>query len=169
VTALNQGRRRSRQLAPAAAVLAAGALGATAAPAPAAFPGDNGRIAYSTSTFDDSAFTQQSGIHTILPMAGRSKRLTPPGTDASDPAYSPDGRWIVYVVRPRIAQDTEIYRMRADGRKVRRLTRNGVDDSSPAWSRPTAAGSSSCATRRGGRRAARSCSPCAATAGACGG
>ena len=44
------------------------------------------------------------------------------------PAWSPDGRKIAF------GGDGEIYVMNADGRGLRRLTRNPASDGSPAWS-----------------------------------
>ena len=65
----------------------------------------------------------------------------------SDPAWSPDGKRIVFVGprQPRVSKP-EIYIMRADGTHIRRLTKNwNASDRSPA-SRPTASGSCSSPT-----------------------
>jgi Tol biopolymer transport system component len=62
---------------------------------------------------------------------------------SADPAWSPDGRKLVFVerverggapCRPVGRCDNEIYVLNADGTGLRRLTRNAVADGSPVWS-----------------------------------
>ncbi|HWC13680.1 MAG TPA: hypothetical protein VG929_03705 [Actinomycetota bacterium] len=52
-----------------------------------------------------------------------------------DPAWSPNGRWITFVVYPRNEENTdaEIYKIRPDGTGLRRLTNNLRDDLEPQW------------------------------------
>lgn len=58
------------------------------------------------------------------------------GTDPGTPVWSPDGKSIAFAMRPAGATDeneSEIYVMRADGTRVRRLTDAAGDDSHPHW------------------------------------
>lgn len=57
------------------------------------------------------------------------------GSDAVDPAFSPDGNWIVFInyLDPNVAGHGEIYIMRRDGSDVRRLTKNDRNDWLPSW------------------------------------
>jgi TolB protein len=48
------------------------------------------------------------------------------------PAWSPNGRHIVFERWPK-NKDAEIWRIKVDGTGLKRLTRNRVDDTSPAW------------------------------------
>ena len=78
-----------------------------AGPAGAAFPGKNGRIAYSSyeGTFPKGDFE----IYTINPDGSGKRRLTNNDTDEFDLSYSPDGKRIAYEcygTPPRI--DTDI-------------------------------------------------------------
>lgn len=60
-----------------------------------------------------------------------------PGTDPGTPRWSPDGRRIVFAMRPAGATDeneSEIYLMRPNGSGLRRLTNTPGDDSHPHWS-----------------------------------
>ena len=56
-------------------------------------------------------------------------------TGESDPAWSPDGSTIAYVVaREYFVEDEEIWTIAADGSDRRRLTENDIEDTAPAWS-----------------------------------
>jgi len=51
------------------------------------------------------------------------------------PSWSPDGRRIAFgVLKGASSSSFEIYVVRADGSKLRRLTRNRVTDNCPSWS-----------------------------------
>lgn len=52
-----------------------------------------------------------------------------------DPTWSPDGRHIAFGSDR--DGDNEIYRIRADGTDLRRLTENPANDCSPTWSEGT--------------------------------
>jgi TolB protein len=106
-----------------------------AAPAPAAFPGAPGPIAYSRATFDESGDSGGLLAH------GPRKRdapvaLTENPTDVS-PSYSPDGQLIVFAGNhdPGLApQGSHIYVMKRDGSGVRQLTSGSFYDSNPSFS-----------------------------------
>ena len=58
------------------------------------------------------------------------------GMDPATPRWSPDGRLIVFAMKPAGATDeneSEIYLMQRDGSHVRRLTNAPGDDSHPHW------------------------------------
>jgi TolB protein len=60
--------------------------------------------------------------------------LTQRGLEFSDgPVWSPDGMTLVYAATL-IETDFEIFAARADGSRLRQLTRNSVQDGMPAWS-----------------------------------
>jgi Tol biopolymer transport system component len=61
-----------------------------------------------------------------------SRQETLLARNADSPAWSPDGHWIVFVRRQSVA-NSEIYVMRADGSRQRRLTRNPGLDATPHW------------------------------------
>jgi TolB protein len=59
------------------------------------------------------------------------RRVTPKGSIATGPSWSPDGRWIAFST----SGEGEIWKVRASGGTPVRLThRHGVGDATPAWS-----------------------------------
>jgi len=99
-----------------------------AAPAPAAYPGANGKIAF-------ASFGVVRGIAVVNPDGSGFARLT----TANDhtPAWSPDGSRIAFV-RGAAGGDglstSEIYVMNADGSGARAVTNDPPANTDPSWS-----------------------------------
>ena len=71
------------------------------------------------------------GIWTIRPDGRGLRRISNRG---SDPAFSPDGRWLVLVAERNGNQ--ELYRIRANGRGMVQLTNTyGIAEGAPEWQR----------------------------------
>jgi len=94
--------------------------------AEAAFPGANGRI----------AFSANGGIWTVNPDGSDQVNLTPGPTGGGEPAWSSDGTEMAFVKRVDIpaSSNEELFKMHADGSGVVRLTNNEKWESGPAWS-----------------------------------
>ena len=77
--------------------------------------------------------TSDVDIWKSRPDGSEAVNLTP-DSDANDalPAYSPDGRWIVF--RSTRSGNSEIYLMNADGSNVRRLTETNATNTMPSFS-----------------------------------
>ncbi len=92
-----------------------------------AFSGFKSKSGYKTGVFTRSAAT-----------GGDLTRLTAnrvPGFVDGHPAWSPNGRWLAFVRE--VDADTfgyEIFKVRSNGRRVTRLTRNAGTDQQPSWS-----------------------------------
>src|SRR5438445_4695722 len=108
---------------PRIALIATVALLATAGSANAAFPGANGRIAYT------DGYTQ---VVTMAPDGSDARSLTSGSYDNS-PVWSPDGRRIAFSSSFGTGPFA-IYTMNADGSDRRRITFSRGDEFSPAWS-----------------------------------
>jgi dipeptidyl aminopeptidase/acylaminoacyl peptidase len=108
---------------------AAVALGAwlAVAPAQAAFPGKNGKIAF---------FRQQpQDLFAVDPDGGNLAQLTDTPGSAAFPAWSADGSKIAFTYGESLPVGSEIYVINADGSGMTRVTNNQfVFDGEPTWS-----------------------------------
>jgi len=119
-----QGRLR---LLASAVLTAAVVVAATPGPAQAAFPGTNGKIAFSSlSDWEDF------DVFVINSDGSGTVNLTGHWSDDVSPAFSPDGSRIAFTSDR--AGSSEIYVMDADGTDLARLTNNGARDFDPAFS-----------------------------------
>ena len=87
-----------------------------------AFPGKNGRIAYNVVASGVGVW-----ISTISPDGTRIRRVISTRAEVFSPAWSADGRRIVFVL------GSAIWRVNGDGNRLTRIIRV-VDPESPAWS-----------------------------------
>ena len=112
---------------------------ASAHGSPATFPGKNGRIAF----VSDNNPSRRLELYSVGAGGMHLRRLTHSSTRryiAQDPAFSPNGRWIVFaraVAHPahpsRVLDD--LWAMKADGSHLRRLTRTRyISEVMPSWS-----------------------------------
>jgi Tol biopolymer transport system component len=105
----------------AAAILAGGVPGAQAA-----FPGGNGKIAF---TSDQSGGLE---IYTMAANGGVLRRLTDNNTPDDSPSFSANGTRIVFIRTT--SGDRDVWRMSSDGKNQVRLTNNGAADDTPSFS-----------------------------------
>src|SRR5918999_957635 len=108
-------------------------LGKMMDPAQAAFPGKNGKIAYTHGDGPSSIYVVNAdgtGRTNVTPDADTKTNITP--------AWSPDGTKVAFSSNMNSSSSKlyrlEIYIMDADGTNVRRLTYNDTDDTGPSWS-----------------------------------
>jgi TolB protein len=95
-------------------------------PAQAAFPGQNGRIAFVT------ARDGNDEVYSMNADGTSPTRLTNDPAADTQPAWSPDGRRIAFVSFR--DGNGEIYVMNADGTGQTRITNTAAGESSPTWS-----------------------------------
>jgi dipeptidyl aminopeptidase/acylaminoacyl peptidase len=105
-----------------AGVLILGAL-VVASPAPAAFPGTNGRI----------AFQSTGGLGTMNAVGGDRRPLIGGSGVFAAPTWSADGRRLAFSSNT-AGGAFELYVTGAEGGAITRLTTNIYEDDAPAWS-----------------------------------
>src|SRR5688572_21058650 len=111
-------------------VALATALGALSpATSLAAFPGANGKLAFSSPR---SGFPTEGNIYTMGADGSAQTAITSFDGDELYPAWSPDGTRIAFQQDPGL--HPEIWSSKADGTDLVQLTSNSADDLHPAWS-----------------------------------
>jgi len=76
-------------------------------------------------------------LFTVKPNGRSLKKLTDLPGNSYQPAWSPDGKKIVFARHRRLSDEGDIYTMRADGTRLRRLTnRPKLDSHRPDWGPP---------------------------------
>jgi hypothetical protein len=116
-------------------VTSAAGLVATEEPASAAFPGQNGRMVFSSNMRVGEGVDNPEGdyeIFTVDPDGTDLNQLTRNATHDSGTAWSADGKRIAYSAYD--GNDYEIYTIPAGGGEPTQITDNTEDDSSPAFS-----------------------------------
>ena len=120
-------RRHSfARLAAAVACLALMISGWAASRAPAAFPGQNGKIAFDTLRDGNAA------VYVMNADGSAATNLTGTTNDDFEPAWSADGQRIAFTSFR--DGNNEIYVMNANGSGQTNLTNNASSDDTPAWS-----------------------------------
>ena len=105
-------------------------LGTDVAPTRAAFPGDNGMIAFRATRDGDA----EPEIYVMNPDGSSPARLTNNAVFDGHPAWSPDGTKIAFVSQRDGKDLDEIYVANADGSSPTRITNNATSDQHPTWS-----------------------------------
>jgi Tol biopolymer transport system component len=117
-------------------VLLAGVLLGVTADASATFPGRNGRIAFVRGVHGANGGWLSRDVYSVKPAGSGMRNLTRDrSSDQFSPAWSANGRRIAYVEADGASSfGDELWTMRADGSRKRRLTENSTADEQPAWS-----------------------------------
>jgi Tol biopolymer transport system component len=104
------------------------ALVGTGKPAGAAFPGQNGRIAYVV----PGSYPADDEIYSMKPDGTDRKQLTYNTANDYAPDISPDGTEVAFVsLRSGV---NKVYVMNADGTEVKNLSGSFTGDETPTWS-----------------------------------
>lgn len=107
------------------------AFSTAARPAEAAFPGDNGRIAYeSGGNFGEPSAERE--ILSVQPDSSDEQPITDNEADDSSVSYSPDGGKVVFDRGTGL--DSEIVIANAEGSDEAVLTNNEISETNPAFS-----------------------------------
>ncbi|HLG77924.1 MAG TPA: hypothetical protein VKX46_16030, partial [Ktedonobacteraceae bacterium] len=109
---------------------------------------DGQRVAYVVTTIDERKHEYRSAIWMISTAGGEARRLTSEPANASNPVWSPDGRWLAFISerageasraeaeeqRKRGKDKPQIWLLPTDGGEAHQLTFLPHGASNPAWS-----------------------------------
>jgi len=109
---------------------------------------DGQRVAYVVTTIEEHKHEYRSAIWVAPTTGGEARRFTTGSANASNPSWSPDGRWLAFVsnregelTRPNLKGQKkvgkgkpQIWLIPADGGEARQLTCTEHGASSPVWS-----------------------------------
>ncbi len=102
-------------------------------------PALRGRSDWSPNSQDVVTYSGEAWHREVYLMGAdgsKVRQLTPGGGNSQGPAFSPDGRWVVFTTyfdHPGDINGCEIYIIRTDGTDLRRLTDNDYCDYQPRW------------------------------------
>lgn len=99
----------------------------------AALAPDGATVAFVAPVTEPTSGTIATQVYTLNPTTGVYKAITTEKKGAYDPAWSPDGQWLIYSARADKADETDLYVIRADGTGRQRLTEGGRDRGT-SWS-----------------------------------
>ena len=97
----------------------------------------DGRTLVFTRFRDDGKGGEESALFTIRLDGRREKQVTSFALRAGDATWSPDGRTLAFEAAPEPSSRGDVYTDRADGRRLRNLTRNdpqAAGSAAPVWS-----------------------------------
>ncbi|MBO0781551.1 MAG: S9 family peptidase [Ktedonobacteraceae bacterium] len=109
---------------------------------------DGQRVAYVVTTVDERKHAYRSAIWTTPTAGGEPRRLTAEPANATDPSWSPDGRWLAFLSeregeagrvageeQKKLGKDKpQIWLLPTDGGEARQLTFLPHGASTPVWS-----------------------------------
>src|SRR5579875_1279792 len=109
---------------------------------------DGQRVAYVVTTIDERKHEYRSAIWMISTAGGEARRLTSEPANASNPVWSPDGRWLAFISerageasraeaeeqRKRGKDKPQIWLLPTDGGEAHQLTFLPHGASNPVWS-----------------------------------
>ena len=111
------------------AALALTACGLVAAAAQAAFPGTNGKLAFTSAR---NGFPSDSDLHTMASDGSAQTRITSLDGDELYPSWSPDGGKLLF--EHNAGSRPDVWIANADGSGAQQLTEDPAGDYHPAWS-----------------------------------
>ena len=94
---------------------------------------DGHQAVYPVTVFDDEQDKGEADLYLVPTAGGSSRRLTSMPGNESEPAWSPDGRWIAFVAKRGADKESQLYVMPTDGGEAVRVGEVPTGVSTPKW------------------------------------
>ena len=94
---------------------------------------DGMHAVYSVRRYDEENDTGDADLFIVPTGGGAPKRLTSMKGNESEPAWSPDGRWIAFVAKRGDDEDSQLYAIAADGGEAIRVGDIPTGVATPKW------------------------------------
>jgi len=94
---------------------------------------DGRRAVYAVTQYDDENDSGDADLYVVSTAGGKPQRLTSMAGNESEPAWSPDGRYIAFVARRGTDKASQLYVIAADGGEATRVGEVPTGVSTPKW------------------------------------
>jgi len=94
---------------------------------------DGRQAVYPVTVYDDEQDKGEADLYLVATSGGASRRLTSMAGKESEPAWSPDGRWIAFVAKRSEDKESQLYVIATDGGEATRVGDMPTGVSSPKW------------------------------------
>ncbi|MBM2854056.1 MAG: prolyl oligopeptidase family protein [Steroidobacteraceae bacterium] len=98
-----------------------------------ALSSDGRQAVYPVTVYDDEQDKGEADLYLVAASGGASRRLTSMPGKESEPAWSPDGRWIAFVAKRSEDKESQLYVIATDGGEATRVGEVPTGISSPKW------------------------------------
>ena len=94
---------------------------------------DGRHAVYAVTSYDDENDKGDADLFIVATADGEPRRLTSTPGNESEPAWSPDGKWIAFVAKRGTDKQSQLYVIAADGGEAARISDVPTGVATPKW------------------------------------
>jgi dipeptidyl aminopeptidase/acylaminoacyl peptidase len=99
----------------------------------AALSPDGRQAVFSVTSYDEDQDKGEADLYLVGTASGETRRLTSMPGKESDPAWSPDGRWIAFVAKRSDDKESQLYVLPTDGGEATKVADIPTGVEAPKW------------------------------------